>query len=101
MSTAMAKVAMASARARGQVLGIWGGQCHGEGQCFGAMPEPRAMVMARDIGARDRINGAKVRTRAMGPRGFHIKPRPTRTHQDPHRTHYDPPRLQEAEDQRP
>ena len=44
MSTAVATVATASAMARGWVLGIWGGQCHGEGQWFGATPEPMAMV---------------------------------------------------------
>ena len=46
MSTAMAKVAKASAKVKGQVLGAWGGQCHDEGQGFGAMPEPMVMVMA-------------------------------------------------------
>ena len=50
MSTAMAKVANASAKVEGQVLGVWGGQCHDGGQGFGAMPEPMVMVMA----ARDR-----------------------------------------------
>ena len=50
MSTAMAKVAKASAKVNGQVLGVWGGQCHDEGQGFEVMPEPRVMVMA----ARDR-----------------------------------------------
>ena len=46
MSTAKAKVAKASAKVKGQVLGVWGGQCHDEGQGSGAMPEPRVMVMA-------------------------------------------------------
>ena len=46
MSTAMAKVAKASAKVKGQVLGVWGGQSHDEGQGFRAMPEPRVMVVA-------------------------------------------------------
>lgn len=52
MSTATARVAKASAKAKVQVLGIWGDQCHGEGQGFGAMAEPRVMVMAKDKGQR-------------------------------------------------
>ena len=76
MSTAMAKVAKASAKVKGQVLGVWGGQCHddharAEGHGHGRQgqgPEIESTVRA------------KVRTKAAGPRGFHIHR--TRTHQD-------------------